>query len=389
MSLRAEVSSLPRPAWVLFGGTLVNRLGSFVLFFLILYVKQKGYSATMAGLALSTYGVGGVLASLAGGYLADRIGRRNTISISMFTTAAIMMALSRADGFIAIAALTALLGLSAELYRPAASALLADLTEPRARVTAFAVYRIAVNLGVAVGPAMGGLLADRSFTLLFAVDAATSALFGVIALVALPAVSLHAEAELERRSSWPVIRADRGFVMFLLASLLGGAVFMQFNGALPLQVRALGFSNSTYGLMMSINGAIVLLCELPLTSITRTHSARRVMALGLVLIGVGFAMTGMRASLGFLVASVVVWSLGEIVFVPVAAAHVANIAPVDMRGRYQGAWAVMWGVSHILAPAVGAALFDVNPALLWPLCAVAATSAALIVLASPPRTAAT
>jgi len=374
---------------VLFGGTLVNRLGSFVLFFLILYVKQKGYSATMAGLALSTYGVGGVLASLAGGYLADRIGRRNTISISMFTTAAIMMALSRADGFIAIAALTALLGLSAELYRPAASALLADLTEPRARVTAFAVYRIAVNLGVAVGPAMGGLLADRSFTLLFAVDAATSALFGVIALVALPAVSLHAEAELERRSSWPVIRADRGFVMFLLASLLGGAVFMQFNGALPLQVRALGFSNSTYGLMMSINGAIVLLCELPLTSITRTHSARRVMALGLVLIGVGFAMTGMRASLGFLVASVVVWSLGEIVFVPVAAAHVANIAPVDMRGRYQGAWAVMWGVSHILAPAVGAALFDVNPALLWPLCAVAATSAALIVLASPPRTAAT
>lgn len=389
MSLRAEVSSLPRPAWVLFGGTLVNRLGSFVLFFLILYVKQKGYSATMAGLALSTYGVGGVLASLAGGYLADRIGRRNTISISMFTTAAIMMALSRADGFIAIAALTALLGLSAELYRPAASALLADLTEPRARVTAFAVYRIAVNLGVAVGPAMGGLLADRSFTLLFAVDAATSALFGVIALVALPAVSLHAEAELERRSSWPVIRADRGFVMFLLASLLGGAVFMQFNGALPLQVRALGFSNSTYGLMMSINGAIVLLCELPLTSITRTHSVRRVMALGLVLIGVGFAMTGMRASLGFLVASVVVWSLGEIVFVPVAAAHVANIAPVDMRGRYQGAWAVMWGVSHILAPAVGAALFDVNPALLWPLCAVAATSAALIVLASPPRTAAT
>jgi MFS family permease len=374
---------------VLFGGTLVNRIGSFVLFFLILYVKQKGYSATMAGLALSAYGVGGVLASLAGGYLADRIGRRNTIAISMFATAVIMMALSRADGFIMIAALTALLGLSAELYRPAASALLADLTEPAARVTAFAVYRIAVNLGVAVGPAMGGLLADRSFTLLFAVDAATSALFGVIALVALPAVSLHAEAELERRPSWPVIRADRGFIMFLLASLLGGAVFMQFNGALPLQIRALGFSNSTYGMMMSINGAIVLLCELPLTSVTRTRSARRVMALGLVLIGAGFAMTGMRASLGFLVASVVVWSVGEIVFVPVAAAHVANIAPVDMRGRYQGAWAVMWGVSHILAPAVGAALFDFNPGLLWPLCAVAATSAAVVVLSSPPRAAVT
>lgn len=389
MSLRAEVSSLPRPAWVLFGGTLVNRIGGFVLFFLILYVKQKGYSATMAGLALSAYGVGGVFASLAGGYLADRIGRRNTIAISMFSTAAIMMALSSADGFIVIAALTALLGLSAELYRPAASALLADLTEPAARVTAFAVYRIAVNLGVAVGPAMGGLLADRSFTLLFVVDAATSAMFGVIALVALPAASLHAEAALERRSSWPVIRADRGFVVFLLASLLGGAVFMQFNGALPLQVRALGFSNATYGMMMSINGAIVLLCELPLTSITRIHSAPRVMALGLVLIGAGFAMTGMRASVGFLVASVVVWSLGEIVFVPVAAAHVANIAPVDMRGRYQGAWAVTWGLSHILAPAVGAALFDVNPGLLWPLCGVAATSAAVIVLSSPPRTATT
>lgn len=384
MSLRAEVSSLPRPVWVLFAGTLVNRLGGFVLFFLILYLRQKGYSVPQAGLALSAYGVGGVAAAFIGGHLADRIGRRNTIVVSMFLSSATVLALSQEQALSTVVVVTALTGLSAELYRPAASALVADLTAPGERVTAFAVYRIAVNLGVAVGPAMGGFLVDRSFFSLFVIDAVTSALFALIALFALPNTRGEPATGGKPRGSVRVILEDRGFLVFLAASLLGSIVFMQFNGTLPLQIRAHGFPNSLYGIMMSINGALVLIFELPLSSLTRRRPAPGVMALGLLLIGLGFSLTGANASPVALIVAVIVWTSGEIVFVPVAAAYVANIAPGDMRGRYQGMWAGTWSASHILAPALGTAVFAVSPPLLWSLCAATGLVAAMVMLAVAP-----
>ena len=154
----------PRPVWVLFIGTLINRFGGFVLVFLILYLTRNGYSPAQAGLAVSAYGIGAVAASMVGGQLADRIGRRNTIALSMFAGAAAILALQQAHGLVSIVGWTALVGLTAEAYRPAASALLADLTLPAQRVTAFAWYRMAINLGAAIGPvrsasaALGGIL---------------------------------------------------------------------------------------------------------------------------------------------------------------------------------------------------------------------------------------
>src|SRR5687767_15966152 len=119
--------SLPRPAWVLFAGTFVNRFGTFVMPFLAIYLTRNGYSAAQAGLAISAYGGGHIIASMLGGHLADRIGRRHTIALSMLGSAAMMMALSQARGFIPILICSFLVGVVGELYRPAASALLGDL----------------------------------------------------------------------------------------------------------------------------------------------------------------------------------------------------------------------------------------------------------------------
>ena len=127
LSWRSEVKALPKTAWILFGGTFINRFGGFVLIFLVLYLTKKGYSATQAGLAASAYGIGAVTASIIGGYLADHLGRRNTIVVSMFASAAIMIALSMADALEVIIGLAALAGFAAELYRPASLALLTDL----------------------------------------------------------------------------------------------------------------------------------------------------------------------------------------------------------------------------------------------------------------------
>ena len=186
MSVLAQLRLLPRAAWILFLGTFVNRFGSFVMPFLAIYLTRDGFSATQAGVAVSAYGAGHIFASMIGGYLADRIGRRYTITLSMFGSAVMMLALSQARAYPVILVCTFFVSLVGELYRPAATALLGDLVAPEQRVIAFGMYRFAVNLGFALGPATAGLLANRSFFFLFAGDAATSLVYGIVAFTALP-----------------------------------------------------------------------------------------------------------------------------------------------------------------------------------------------------------
>ena len=193
-TLLSRLRALPRPAWILFLGTFLNKFGTFVLPFLTLYLTQRGFTLNDAGLAISAYGVGGLMAAALGGHLADAIGRRKTIALSMFSVAAAMVLLSQSNSLPAIIAATWLAALTGELYRPASSALLADLVPPELRVTAYAAYRMAFNAGFAFGPATAGFLAARGYFWLFAGDAATSVLFGIIALAALPR-GLHSRRE--------------------------------------------------------------------------------------------------------------------------------------------------------------------------------------------------
>jgi predicted MFS family arabinose efflux permease len=130
-TFRENLRLLPRPVWILFGGTFINRFGSFVMPFLVLFMTGKGYTPAQAGLAVSAYGIGHLVASMTGGHLADRIGRRHTIVISMFGSAMAMMALSQARGYVMLLVMTFFAGALAELYRPAALALISDPVRPR------------------------------------------------------------------------------------------------------------------------------------------------------------------------------------------------------------------------------------------------------------------
>jgi MFS family permease len=383
--LWGSVRSMPPAAWVLFGGSFVNRFGSFVLVFLVIWLTEEGYSPAQAGAAVSSYGLGALGASLLGGYLADRIGRRNAIALSMFSAAATMLALSQADTLALVLGLAALAGLTAELYRPASAALLADLVPSERRVTAYAIYRIAINLGFAGGPAVAGLLAERSFFLIFLGEAVTSVLFGIAALLFLPEgvrSQRHEEApgELVR-----AVRADRRFQLFLVASLLTAFVYFQAQGALPLHVVDEGFSFATFGALMSLNGLVVVLLELPIAVVAQRYQRRPVIALGSALTGLGFALTAWATDVPLLAVTVVVWTLGEIVSAPSSQAYVADLAPPHLRGRYQGAWGLTFGLALILAPVIGTAVFAVSPTVLWLSCGVLGLVAALLVLGVGPR----
>src|SRR6266567_6947803 len=226
-TLVASLKALPRPAWILFLGVFLNKFGSFVVPFLTLFLTRQGYSMGDAGLAIGAYGAGHFLASGLGGHLADSLGRRKTIVLSMFSAAITMMLLSQARSLPAIILLTALAGLAGELYRPASSALLADLVPAGQRITAFAAFRMAFNAGWAFGPATAGLLAKKSFAWLFAGDAATSILFGIVAWFALPAGLRGTRAENSVLETFRVLRTDRRFRQIVFAALVIGLVFVQ------------------------------------------------------------------------------------------------------------------------------------------------------------------
>jgi len=353
---------------VLFGGTFINRFGSFVLTFLVFYLTSRGYSAAAAGLALSAYGVGSMAAAIAGGHLADTIGRRNSIAVSMFSSAATMLALSQATGIRLIVCLTALAGFTAELYRPASSALIADLTPRGRRITGFAMYRLAVNAGVAAGPAAAGFLAQRSFLWLFIGDALTSVLYGFAAYFALPddrRPPRHIPAD---RGAASRMIGDARLVQVLIVSTAMAFVMHQSYSTFPLHLERTGFTTGVYGLLMSFNGLLVILLELSVTTVTRRIPALVALALGLVLNGVGFGAIGIAASIPALAVTVVIWTFGEMVFAPVGSAYIADIAPLDLRARYQAAYTFTFSLGLMLAPIGGTLLYSIDPPVLWATC---------------------
>jgi len=383
--LRESLRALPRGAWILFFGTFLNKFGTFVLPFLAIYMTNLGYTATQAGLAIGAYGVGTLGACLLGGHLADRLGRRKTIVLSMFAGAAAMLCLSQVHNLTLIVLFAALVGLTGELYRPASSALLADLVPPGQRVTAFAAYRMAFNAGWAFGPATAGLLAKHSFLWLFVGDAATSLLYGLVAWLALPSGLRGTRTENSLLETFRVVREDKRFLQVLCAALAVGLVFVQVFSTMSLQITQSGFSASTYGLVISLNGVLVVLCELPLTTITKRFPARRVMALGYLLIGVGFTSNVIERTLPLLVLTTVMFTLGEMISMPIGGAYVADLAPAHQRGLYMGTYGMVWAVAFVCGPSLGMLVFSASPILLWTLCGVLGLLAAGIISAEPGR----
>jgi len=276
--------------------------------------------------------------------------------------------LSQAHRYAAIVALTCIAGSLSELYRPASYALVGDLVSGEHQVTAFGVYRFAVNLGVAAGLATAGFLADHSFMLLFIGDAATSIVYGLIALFALPQ-GLRTYAKSERAGeALRVAARDRPFIIFLRATLCSTIVDFQMGSTFALHVKSLRFPSSTYGLLISTNGLLIVLFELAITQWTRRFHPRPMIALGYLLAGVGFALTGIARTVPALAATVVVWTLGEMISSPVAGAYAVQLAPEQYRGRYLGLFMTMWSLGMIIGPPAGTLLFERSPGAVWAAC---------------------
>jgi MFS family permease len=144
-------------------------------------------------------------------------------------------------------------------------------------------------------------------------------------------------------------------------------------------VTRLGFTPANYGALISLNGVLVVLCELPLTTLTRRFPVRRVLAVGYLLIGLGFGLNLLARTVPQLAVCVFIFTLGEMIAIPVASAFVSNLAPAHLRGRYMGMYGLSWGAALIIAPGVGLQLLAWNPAVLWAGCGVLAMIGAMVI----------
>jgi MFS family permease len=370
-SLTADLRALPRAFWVLVAGTFVNRFGSFVFTFLTLFLGRRGLSLWAIGAVMAGYGAGGLLASVSGGWFADRFGRRNTIVVGTWANAASVFALYFAATTPVLVLFTVLAGFFGGFYQPAAGALVSDVVPEHLRLAAFAVLRQAANAGFAFGTAAAGFLLSHSTFWLFAGDALTTAAYGFIALFMLPH-GLRATSEQARWSEALVrLRHDGPFWALYAAQFLTGMIVAQFVSSYAREVTAremhLGWlrPEQIFGTLIGWNGLLILLMELPLTRFTRQFAPRRVMCLGYVLIGIGFASNSLHLGFAALFAGMTVFTIGEMISMPMISSYVAFLAPESMRGRYIGALGTAWYGAGLFGPALGLQLHGYNPPMLW------------------------
>ncbi|HEX2316594.1 MAG TPA: MFS transporter [Thermomonospora sp.] len=375
--LRERIGGLPRPFWVLWSGTLINRLGTMVEPFLGLYLTSvRGLSLGEAGLVLALLGLGGVVAQVVGGVLADRIGRRATLTLAMVANAAGMLALGYAQGLPAIMASALLLGLVLDMFRPAAAALVADLVPPAERPRAFGLLFWAINLGFAVAMVLGGALARAGYLWLFWADAVTCLVFGLLVWRAVPETrARRPRAEREPGGFGDVLR-DRTMVGYALVFLAYTFVLMQSFATLPLAMRADGLSPQDYGLAVAVNGVLIIVAQPVVNTwlVRRDHST--VIAAGLLVVAAGTALYTAVSSVWAYAGAVAVWTAGEVVIAAVGQSVVADLAPEHLRGRYSALWGVSWSGGFLLAPLGGTRLLEIGAPALWLTCAGVAVAAA-------------
>lgn len=386
---------LPRPVHILCAGTLVNRTGSFVLVFLTLYISDDlKLGVPFATLCLGILGFGSLIAALVGGQLADQVGRRFVMLTSLFGGAAMLIVLSFLRDKYSLALAIFIFALLNEMYRPAAAAMIGDLTTSQQRPLAFGLMYIAMNLGFAVSPPIGGFLATYSFDWLFWGDGATTALYGLIILFFIaeshpgyvrrgfPAGPVDAtnadnpsntdtagqsatgQVTHPEKTHVPLaaaakhILSDSNFLLFCLSMLLIMTVFMQALSTLPLYMEACGLSKAKIGFLLAINGAMIFTLQLPLTHFLSRFNRMSVIATGAAIIGVGTGLTSFASVWWAFVFTIMTWTCGEMAQAPFTNAVVSDMAPASLRGRYMGLFNMTFATAIMIGAPVGGAVFS-------------------------------
>jgi len=366
--------NLPRAFWVLFVGTLINRVGGFVVPFLALYLtNQRSIPISRAGLIVSLFGAGSFIAQLIGGELADRLGRKPVLLISFLITPIFVIILGIAQNIWVIALCTFVVGMFTDLYRPAVSAAVADIVPSEGRPRAFGYIYWAINLGAAIAPVLAGFLAGFSYLYLFLGDALTTLLFGLLILFGFretrPAEAAHHAAHTSTSERMRQLTSAPILLWFSLIALFFGIIYMQGNVTLPIDMSSHSLGPESYGMTIAINGILIVFLTIPISNMAVKWPRFPTMSVAAIFIAAGFGFTAFASTFNLFALSVVIWTFGEIAATSVAPSIIADLSPVELRGLYQGIFGSAWGLAFFFGPVAGGWVLETFGApTLWTSC---------------------
>ena len=378
---------LPRTAWILFAGIVVNRLGYVVTPFLVFYLGSRGVTTAEVPFVLGALGAGNLIGPVLGGLLADRVGRRPTMLIGLIGTAIAQGLLFAAPNLVTLAFAAVLLSGAGSTVGPAANALMADVVPAQWQRAAFSLSHWAMNIGAAVAGMLGGFLATHGYWILFTVDAATSLAYAFIVVALLPAGRAGGTRSAGPRSGmgYAVVFRDRLMRALLPLFGVGMLIYSLTEVCLPLAIRDHGLSTTTLGLMFTVNAILVVVLQPVATQVLAKLRPIPVFVSGSLLIAIGVALTGVADDAWSYGGTVVIWSIGEATVGGISYAIVASLAPANASGRYQGSFQWTFGVARFTALAVGTAVYaTAGPAVVWWFSAIAGVAAAFGVGALAP-----
>jgi MFS family permease len=349
----------PSKFWIVVLVSFIDRIGGTLLFpFFSLYITQKfGIGMTQAGIILGAFSLFGLIGSMLGGALTDRFGRRRLILFGLVFSAVSTLSLGLANTLAVLYPLVVVIGLLSNISGPAHNAMIADLLPEKQRSEGFGILRVVGNLAWIIGPTIGGLVAARSFFLLFVIDSVLSCIVALLFYKLIPETRPAAPAEKSQESVWQTVAGyrhvlrDFAFMAFLLASMLMLLVYQQMYNTLPVYLRDThGFTPSMYGFLLTSSAITVVLFQFWVTRRVKDRPPFLMMALGVIFYALGFGMFGFVSAYVLFVLAVVIITIGEMIMMPVSQALAANFAPLDMRGRYMAVFGLSWAIPSMVGP---------------------------------------
>ena len=384
--IRSTINEYPRNFWVLIGSLFIDRLGGALIFpFFSLYItKQFGVGMVEVGTLFAFYAVSSFIGSLIGGALTDRFGRRALMIFGLIASAASALVMGLSKDFHTFFVLSVFVGAFADMGHPAGQAMLTDILPEGKRIEGFGVLRVVANLAVTIGPAIGGLIASKSFFALFVIDAIASSITAILVYFTMPETKPEKQKDQPHESVFATFKGysvaikDRVFMAFLAVSAVSVIVYMQMNTTLSVYLRDIHqISTQQFGYILSLNAAMVVIFQFWITRKISKYAPMLLMTFGTLFYLVGFTMYGFTTTYPLFLIAMVIITIGEMIVSPTSTALVARLAPLEMRGRYMAVSGFSWIIPSAIGPLFAGLIMDnYDPRWVWYSCGILAAISA-------------